>query len=458
MLKISKNNGIALFHLGNIEILSGNRARGIELFNNAIANGFDDAQVYFSLGLMHEEADSDELAIRNYSKAILKDSNRADIRIRKVRLLIKNNLLPEALQTIDELILSNPDVFEGYHLKFLVLVSQEKYDDAENVINDAMKLFPKDAAFALDKASLMITRKEYDAALKYLDSIKCDMETDQDIRHSIAMEKSRIYAYQQKMDMAISALEEAKAILIEKNEFDIEATYLLMNCYLNNEDFEKVINAAKELKKVQGEDYYVLAAYYYEPFALKQMGKLDEANNLFEESVSYFRGESLKYPNNVDSYAFRIMSLRELGKLEKALELSDYLVNVNDKLPEAHILRATVLEALEDNKKEETDMAQIRITPEELRNGADFLEQKLEAINAEVAALKGKIDEVTGNWEGAAQSSFVETFENDMYPILKDTLPEVITGIVAQMDGAADAIEQTDAEVVLDVLLRSQAI
>ena len=92
-------------------------------------------------------------------------------------------------------------------------------------------------------------------------------------------------------------------------------------------------------------------------------------------------------------------------------------------------------------------MAQIRITPEELRNGADFLEQKLEAINAEVAALKGKIDEVTGNWEGAAQSSFVETFENDMYPILKDTLPEVITGIVAQMDGAADAIEQIDAEV-----------
>lgn len=42
----------------------------------------------------------------------------------------------------------------------------------------------------------------------------------------------------------------------------------------------------------------------------------------------------------------------------------------------------------------------------------------------------------------------METFENDMYPILKDTLPEVITGIVAQMDGAADAIEQTDAEVV----------
>ena len=92
-------------------------------------------------------------------------------------------------------------------------------------------------------------------------------------------------------------------------------------------------------------------------------------------------------------------------------------------------------------------MAQIRITPEELRSAADFLEQKLEAINAEVSALKGKIDEITANWEGAAQSSFIDTFDNNMYPILKDTLPEVITGIAAQLDGAADAIEQADAEV-----------
>lgn len=63
----------------------------------------------------------------------------------------------------------------------------KKFEEAEKVINDAMALFPKDAAFALDKASLMITRKEYDEALNYLDSITNDMETDQDIRHSIAM-------------------------------------------------------------------------------------------------------------------------------------------------------------------------------------------------------------------------------------------------------------------------------
>ena len=353
VLKINKANGIALFHLGNIEILMGNKAKGIELYNNAIASGFDDAQVYFSLGLMHEEEDSDELALRNYSKAIMKDPNRADIRIRKIRLLIKNNLYQEALQAIDELILSNPDVFEGYHLKFLVLVSLNELEKAERVIEEAMRLFPKDAAFALDKASLMITKKQYNEALAYLEEIKVSLETDQDIEHSIEMEKARIYAFIQDMEHTIEALEKAKEIYANQKRLDLEATYLLMNCHLSMEDYEKVIADAKELKDAKGEDYYSLAAYYYEPFALKQLGKVDEANKLFEESVAYFRGESLKYPNNIDAYAFRIMSLRELGRLEKALELADYLVMVNDGLAEAHTLRATVLEAMgkEDEAK-----------------------------------------------------------------------------------------------------------
>lgn len=89
----------------------------------------------------------------------------------------------------------------------------------------------------------------------------------------------------------------------------------------------------------------------------------------------------------------------------------------------------------------------IKMTPEELRGGASFLRTTLENLNAQVQALKGKIDEVTGNWEGAAQSSFVDTFESDLYPILRDTMPEVVTGICSQLDGAAQALEDADQAV-----------
>ncbi len=92
-------------------------------------------------------------------------------------------------------------------------------------------------------------------------------------------------------------------------------------------------------------------------------------------------------------------------------------------------------------------MSQIRITPEELRSGAEFLGARLEAINQEVSQLKSKVDEVTGNWEGAAQSTFVDAFLNDMYPVMSETLPQVIEGLEAQLNGAADTLESADQEI-----------
>ena len=356
-LKVNKKEGVVYFHLGNLEILKGNREKGIEYYNNAIANGFDDAQVYFSLGLMNEENNDLDLAIRNYAKAINKNPNRADIRIRKARLFIKMGQLHEAVQCLDELILSNPDVFEGYHLKYLVLTELVQYDEAEKVLDGAISLFPKDPAFVIDKASLEIVKKNYKKALDMFEIIETNYELDEEHEHTIALERARAYAYLEDMENTINSLNKAKkiALKLDPPRMDLEAEYLLMNCYLNTEEYEKVVDCAKQLKKAEGEEYYQLAAYYYEPSALKAIGKEEEATKLYQEAISYYRMISLKEPGNVDSYAFRIMFLRELKKSEKALELADFLVCANDELPEAHALRAIVLKDLgrEEEAKEE---------------------------------------------------------------------------------------------------------
>lgn len=91
-------------------------------------------------------------------------------------------------------------------------------------------------------------------------------------------------------------------------------------------------------------------------------------------------------------------------------------------------------------------MSQIRITPEELRDSSKFLGDKKEAIGSEVQALKSKINETTSNWEGAAQSSFIQSFEN-LLPMLEQQLPEVIEGIMAMLNGAADTLEQADEQI-----------
>jgi len=92
-------------------------------------------------------------------------------------------------------------------------------------------------------------------------------------------------------------------------------------------------------------------------------------------------------------------------------------------------------------------MAQIRITPEELESAAEFLGKKLEAMNTEAGELKAKIDEVTDNWEGAAQSAFVSGFNDDMWPILSKNLPDLITGMQGQLTATAKALEDTDTTI-----------
>lgn len=89
----------------------------------------------------------------------------------------------------------------------------------------------------------------------------------------------------------------------------------------------------------------------------------------------------------------------------------------------------------------------IRITPEELREAAKFLDESREEISTKIAAVESRVNDVAANWEGAAQSTFIDSFSNDMVPLLKNDFPSILEGVSAQLRGVADAIEQADAEV-----------
>lgn len=92
-------------------------------------------------------------------------------------------------------------------------------------------------------------------------------------------------------------------------------------------------------------------------------------------------------------------------------------------------------------------MAQIRITPEELRDAADFLDTSREEISEKIISVENKVTDVAERWEGAAKSSFIDGFSNDMLPLLKNDFPSILEGLAAQLRGAADAIETADEEV-----------
>ena len=360
-LKVDRKSGIAYFHLGNIEMLQGDRGRGIEMYNAAVANGFDDAQVFFTIGLTYEEDGNDELALRNYNKAIHKDPLRPDARIRKIRIMIRNGRPEETLKAIDELILACPDVFEGYHLRFTLLLEMGKLPEAEKTIDSAIAMFPKDTGFALDKATLMTAKGQYEQALAYLDDIEANMAVDTTVQHNMAMQKARIAANQADMDRTIQYLECAKQVsmAVDPTNVDREAEYLLMNCYISSEQFDKALDCTRALKNKDNPDHFALSAYYYEPFILMRQGKEAEAKPLYQQAISDLRAISLQNPGYIDSYVFRILCLKDLKQYDKAIELADYLVAIQEELAEAHMIRAIVLKEMgrEAEAQEEKERA-----------------------------------------------------------------------------------------------------
>lgn len=365
-LKLNRTSGLAYFHLGSIALLQGNMQLGFENYNKAISNGYDDAQLYYSLGLLHEENGEIDMAIRNYSKAIQRDALRADIRIRKARLLLQGNHFPEALQTLDETILTNPDVFEGYHLKFTVLIQLKQYTKAEELLKDAMKLFPKDTGFVLDKVTLLLEQDKADEALSLLSQLEND--SDESVRRKIYMEKAQIFAARNELTSAITALNQAKGLAEKNGEFDFEVLFLLSNCHLASGEYDKVLDYSRQLMEKSEDGYTRETARYYIPLALKLSGREAEALPLYKEAINEYRRQSLAAPGNLDAYLLRIMCLRDIEQYDKALELIDYVVTLQPERAEPRLLRAAILEALgrTEEAAEETKIVNSML-PEELR-------------------------------------------------------------------------------------------
>ena len=308
------------------------------------------------------------MAVRNYSKAVMRDALRPDIRIRKARLLIEGNHIPEAIQTLDETILTNPDVFEGYHLKFSLLLQLRQFDEAEKLLDQAIVLFPKDPGFALDKASLHIEKKEFSETLEMLTGIEAANASEDEVLRKVYMLRAQVYAAREDVKSAIDSLEKAKAITEAAGEFDSEVVFLLSNCHLATEEYEKVLIYARQLLEKADDGYNKETARYFEPLALKMLGLMDEALPLYDDAISEYRNQSLATPGNLDAYLLRTMCLRDIEQYDKALELIDYVITLQPERAEPRMLRVAILEALgrNDEAVEETKTANT-LLPEELR-------------------------------------------------------------------------------------------
>ena len=76
--------------------------------------------------------------------------------------------------------------------------------------------------------------------------------------------------------------------------------------------------------------------------ALKNLNRDAEAKTAYRQAIMIYRNETLKRPAQLDAYLYRAMALRDLEDYDKALEVIDLVISLNEKIAEPHTIRADI--------------------------------------------------------------------------------------------------------------------
>ena len=335
-----EKNGMLHFLYGNACFMNDELHEGLESYNLAISEGFDSDEMMFFMGMAYEHMHDDNMALRYFQKACVKNPSRPDYLVKKIGALVRLGMYDSANESADELLAKAPEMFDGYHIKTQLLLHEEKYDEAITFAKAASDRFPEDADLLYDYAKALSLAKKLKEAIKVIDSAKT-MKYFADAKRQFVLLEGQIFAECNNYEKAIACCNECIALEAESG-FDGEARFMLMNLYLTEPNYQKAFDQAVEIVKQDTEDLYYYAALYYKPFCTKQLGNNDEARKFYKEANSIYRLATLKNPAAIDIYLYRAMCLKDMEEYDKALEMLDFIAGLSNAVPEVYTIRADI--------------------------------------------------------------------------------------------------------------------
>ncbi|MBQ8210274.1 MAG: tetratricopeptide repeat protein [Clostridia bacterium] len=335
-----EKNGLLHFLYGNACFMNDELHEGFESYNLAINEGYDSDEMMFFMGMAYEHMNDDNMALRYFQKACIKNPSRPDYLIKKIKTLIRLGMLDNANESTEELLAKAPEMFDGYHIKTMLLLHKKDYESAIVFAKAASEKFPEDADLLYDYAKSLSLAKKLDDAIKVIEHAKA-LKYFVDAERSFTLLEGQIFAECNNFEKAVTCCE--KCIELEDEvTFDGEARFMLMNLYLAEPNYEKALEQSMEIVKRNVEDLYYYAALYYKPFCTKQLGDTDAARALFKEANSIYRLATLKNPAAIDVYLYRALCMKELEEYDKALDLLDFIDGLSTEIAEVHVIRSDI--------------------------------------------------------------------------------------------------------------------
>ena len=335
-----EKSGYVYFLCGNACFMDDDPHEGLEYYNLALSAGYDNEDMLLFMGMAYEHLNNDQMALRYFQKAYTKNPSRSDIKIKKISVLVRLNLLEDAEVAVDDLVLNDPELFDGYHMKNTLLINQKRWEEAEEFAKKAIDRFPEDPDLYYDYVQIIALKGELDKAASLLENAK-RLKYYEEAKSRFIQIEAQIVAEKNDLDKAIALCKECIA-LEKEDEFNGEVRFLMVNLCMVKKDFQTAFDVATEIVETKVQNSYYFAALYYRAFCLKNMGRKEEADAVYQEAVSLFRLATLKSPEAFDAYLYRAMCLKDMEQYDEALELLEFMEGIGADVAEIYTIRADI--------------------------------------------------------------------------------------------------------------------
>lgn len=335
-LMLNKKSGLANFHLGNIALLEGNVAEAKSYYSKAELLGFNNPIMYMNLASFYEDEEDFDKASEQYNKVLRISPYNYSVMERKTQMLMRAGRFEEALKSAKNMVTTDIDMFEGHHYVYVALIMLKKYDDAKKYIEDVVVRFPDNTTAKFDRVRLYDLTGDVQSALSILER---EFPAFAELPH-VATLKMGLLLQLQRADEVINLVETTAAL-----RENVDALTMMYSLYFAKGNYEKALEYCDLIQNLGETSPQYYATWYFKPLAMQKMGKVDEANKLFEKAIEAIKPVCIKNPANIDLYMYRALCEYQVGKIADAQKRIEYLLAIKSDYAAFHQVAAIIYDA-----------------------------------------------------------------------------------------------------------------
>ena len=343
------DNGEIYYCIGSVYLLQQRLKKCIESYNKAESLGFNNVRLYMNLASIYNAMGDRQMELRNYTKAIDKNPLIGDLYVKKAMLLIEIGKVEAALETTEELRKLFPDAFEGYDLTARAYMAKGLSSKALEILDEGIAKFFNDANLRLSKAGLLTGMGKADEAEAVIEDLKSRPNADF-YKRAILLQESSIASLRNDPTKMKQLLLDVVG-LEKEGECDEQARFMLMMTANVLGDLELALEQADILDALDSASTFSISGLYYKGESLEKIGKIEDAVAQYKKAAKKLRVLSVNNRTNYEVYIFRAMAHRHLKEYEKAIEMAEFITNLQPNRPDGYVILADIYKDMGDEEK-----------------------------------------------------------------------------------------------------------